>query len=144
MTYNIFGEDTRDIIARAMFENSYEKIDLDLEWDTMRESSRNDWRQRADAFLPELEKVMQIMAPSVAADSMYQHAGNAAVREVLAARTKHAPMRGAHEGYAVLLEEVDELWAEVKARKFDKIKGRAEAKQIAAMAIAFMVEVCSS
>jgi hypothetical protein len=29
--------------------------------------------------------------------------------EIADARMKHAPMRGAHEGYAILLEEVDEL-----------------------------------
>ena len=31
------------------------------------------------------------------------------------ARAKHAPMNSAHEGYAVLKEEVDELWDDVKA-----------------------------
>lgn len=30
------------------------------------------------------------------------------------ARAKHAPMTTRHEGYAVILEEVDELWKEVK------------------------------
>lgn len=72
----------------------------------------------------------------------YQDAGNEVVSEICRAREKHGPMRGAHEGYAVLLEEVDELWAEVKAQKFDRNKARKEAIQIAAMAIAFAVEVC--
>ena len=51
----------------------------------------------------------------------------------------------AHEGYAVLLEEVDELWelVKVKQSKHDHAKMRAEAMQIAAMAIRFIVDVCA-
>lgn len=60
------------------------------------------------------------------------------------ARVKHAPMRGPHEGYAILLEEVDELWDEVKAWQSDdpnREKMRKEALHVAAMALAFLVEV---
>jgi len=64
------------------------------------------------------------------------------VAEIKSARAQHPPMRGAHEGYAVLLEEVDELWAEVKDRRRDLDAMRREAIQIAAMAIAFAAEVC--
>jgi NTP pyrophosphatase (non-canonical NTP hydrolase) len=59
------------------------------------------------------------------------------------ARGKHAPMRGPHEGYAVLLEEVDELWDEVKAWQPDDQnaeKMRKEALHVAAMALAFLLE----
>jgi len=35
-------------------------------------------------------------------------------REINRARSKHAPLHSLHEGYAVLLEEVDELWERVK------------------------------
>lgn len=63
-------------------------------------------------------------------------------KEVIRARTKHAPMRGAHEGYAVILEELDELWEEVKRREPDLSAMRDEALQVAAMAVAFMLEVC--
>lgn len=57
----------------------------------------------------------------------------------------HAPMHSAHEGYAVILEELDELWEEVrkggsKSRSVSKM--RKEALQIAAMAIRFVVDVC--
>ena len=62
--------------------------------------------------------------------------------EINAARKSHAPMHGAHEGWAVIYEELDELWDEVKAKKLDKAKAYIEAKQVAAMALAFMVEVC--
>lgn len=67
------------------------------------------------------------------------------LQEYLRARQKHAPMHGAHEGYAVILEEVDELWDEVRGwQPNDKRKEamRKEALQVAAMALAFMVEVC--
>ena len=64
--------------------------------------------------------------------------------EIRRARTKHAPMRGAHEGYAVLLEEVDELWDEVKRSKPDLAAMRKEAVQVGAMALAFALEVCDA
>lgn len=79
----------------------------------------------------------------------------------LKARQKHAPMRGAHEGYAVILEELDELWAEVKrwqpepdeishtitnavaweAYRQNMRDMRKEALHVAAMALAFLIEV---
>lgn len=45
----------------------------------------------------------------------------------------------AHEGYAVLLEEVDELWTEVKENRPNQAK--LEAIQVAAMALRFLVDV---
>lgn len=55
----------------------------------------------------------------------------------------HGPMHSAHEGYAVILEELDELWDEVrKHRSLENLAAmRREAIQVAAMAIAFVVEV---
>ena len=53
-------------------------------------------------------------------------------------------MHSAHEGFAVLAEEVDELWDEVK-RKAGPERDEAlrkEAVQVAAMALRFLVEVC--
>lgn len=98
------------------------------------------------------------------------------------ARAKHAPMHSAHEGYAVLAEEFDELWDEVKAwqppgqykpkpdcptcagkgsvwiggqggdyedchcildtERESKANMRKEALHVAAMALAFILEVC--
>jgi len=72
----------------------------------------------------------------------YEYAAIEIAEEIKRARAKHAPMRGAHEGYAVLLEEVDELWDEVKRSKADLVAMRKEAIQIGAMALAFVVEVC--
>jgi hypothetical protein len=58
---------------------------------------------------------------------------------------KHKPFHTAHEGYAVILEELDELWDEVKAWQPDdnrKEQMRKEALHIAAMAIRFIKDVC--
>lgn len=46
-----------------------------------------------------------------------------------------------HHGWAVLREEVDELWDEIKKREWSYEKMRNEAKQVAAMAIRFMVDL---
>lgn len=65
--------------------------------------------------------------------------------EVRRARAKHPrPYGSSHEGYAVLLEEVDELWDEVKNRTDERSYAamRKEAVQIAAVAIRFIEEVC--
>ncbi len=65
-------------------------------------------------------------------------------REYNRAASKFGAFASAHEGYAVILEELDELKAEVwKNRKTrDVAKMRAEACQVAAMALRFMVDVC--
>lgn len=50
------------------------------------------------------------------------------------------PHSSAHEGYAVILEELDELWDEVKHDGRPEAM-REEAKQVASSAIRFMVEL---
>ena len=45
-----------------------------------------------------------------------------------------------HEGYAVIKEEVDELWDEIKGTQ-DNQRMREEAIQIAAMAIRFLYDL---
>lgn len=51
----------------------------------------------------------------------------------------------AHEGYAVLLEEVHELWDHVKTnqKRRDHEAMRKECIQIAAMAMRFALEICT-
>jgi hypothetical protein len=63
------------------------------------------------------------------------------IEELAAARRKFPHFHSAHEGYAVILEELDELWDEVRANG-PKERMRAEAIQIAAMAIRFVEGVC--
>lgn len=62
----------------------------------------------------------------------------------------YAAMHSPHEGYAVLLEELDELWEVVRRYKppghpahspKDYYAMRREACQVAAMALRFMVDV---
>lgn len=59
------------------------------------------------------------------------------VTEVRAALAKFGPFNTAHEGYALLLEEVDELWDEIKLNQARRNppKLRREAIQVAAMAL---------
>lgn len=64
--------------------------------------------------------------------------------EVRRAKAKHpGNFCNPHHGYAVLLEEVDELWDEVKknSKTFDILKAKEEAIQIAAMAVRFVTEL---
>lgn len=67
--------------------------------------------------------------------------------ELVRARAKHpGPFNSSHEGYAVLAEEVDELWDEVKKQTDERsfAKMRKEAVQIGAMALRFIEDVCDS
>lgn len=62
--------------------------------------------------------------------------------ELSDAQESFAEFNSAHEGYAVLLEEVDELWDEVKKSPRNRDPGalRKEAVQVAAMALRFLEE----
>ncbi len=61
--------------------------------------------------------------------------------ELVRAREKHAPMASAHEGYAVILEEVEELWDEVRARNRNPVAMMGEGIQVAAMGMRFLIDV---
>ena len=69
----------------------------------------------------------------------------AVLDEFRKATRKFGRFHNAHEGYAVLLEEVDELWEAVKLNqnnpeREDRIMS--EATQVAAMAIRLLHDVC--
>jgi hypothetical protein len=61
--------------------------------------------------------------------------------EVLRAGRKHPPMHSAHEGYAVLQEEVDELWDHVKADTGYSPEAMTEAGQVAAMGVRYILDL---
>lgn len=65
--------------------------------------------------------------------------------ELAKARKAHPDMNSAHEGYAVILEELDELWEEAKGHSPNQLKRmREEAVQVAAMAVRFIEDVCDA
>jgi len=59
--------------------------------------------------------------------------------EIERARSMHPGFPSAHHGYAVIREELDELWDEVKADRL--LAAQKEAVQVAATAIRFMTEL---
>lgn len=63
-------------------------------------------------------------------------------RELDRARAKHIKFPSTHHGYAVLAEEVDELWDHVRLKDPIEVEMRRECVQIAAMAIRFIEDVC--
>lgn len=71
----------------------------------------------------------------------YQAAADLALKEIVRAKIKHGDYKfvGAHHGYGVLLEEVDEMWDAIKADKIEQAVK--EAVQVAAMAIRFIAEL---
>ncbi len=59
--------------------------------------------------------------------------------EVMRAKAKFQRFNSAHEGYAVLKEEVDEMWDDVKRNR--KPESLQEAIQVAAMAVRFVLDL---
>ena len=62
--------------------------------------------------------------------------------ELELAMSKHEPFNSPHEAYAVILEEMDELWEEVKANNGTTHRGVSEAVQIGAMAARYLADLC--
>lgn len=64
--------------------------------------------------------------------------------ELSSASDKFPPFASAHEGFAILKEEVDELWDEVKKKPSIRLNMNLEkeAIQVAAMALRFLVDIC--
>lgn len=73
-----------------------------------------------------------------------RHLAFEAATEAMLGREKWGRMNSAHEGYAVMLEEVDELkahvWTKQKLRDLEAM--RKEAIQVAAMALRIADECC--
>ena len=66
------------------------------------------------------------------------------IDEVKSAQQKYHPFNSNHEGYAVILEELDELWDMIKSSKSTTATAdmKKECIQIAAMAIRFIEDLC--
>lgn len=66
----------------------------------------------------------------------------AIILEYNRADSEFPPYNSYHEGYAVLKEEVDELWDEIKHNPRNTDNVRNEATQCAAVALRFLVDLC--
>ena len=66
------------------------------------------------------------------------------LNELETAKKTYPPMASAHEGYAIILEELDELWEEIRKspQKRNPTALRHEATQVAAMALRFLEDLC--
>jgi len=62
-------------------------------------------------------------------------------KEYERANIKHKMFTSTHQGYGVLLEEVDELWNEIKQNSSKDLMAK-EAIQVAAMALKFLESLC--
>lgn len=56
-------------------------------------------------------------------------------KELQSANSKHPAFKSTHEAYAVILEELDEFWDEVKKKNPDLGNMKLELIQIAAMCV---------
>lgn len=110
----------------------------------MNEVSRAELEERISELEQDLERATQHGLGVQLRGHKFTVVVNDVLGELNAAMKKYPSFASAHDGYAVILEEVDELWDEVKA------KGRVrshetmyrEAKQVAAMGLRFMIDVC--
>jgi hypothetical protein len=62
--------------------------------------------------------------------------------EVKSATTKFGRFASTHEGYAIIKEELDELWDAIKNKEATGQEIATEARQVAAMAVRFLVDLC--
>lgn len=63
------------------------------------------------------------------------------IDELERATEQYGKIHSAHEGYAVIKEEVDELWGAVKIKSLGFEEQKGECIQIAAMAIRFILDL---
>ena len=59
--------------------------------------------------------------------------------ELAAATRKFGGFASMHEGYAIVLEELEEAWDEIKSNNPERAK--TEMRQVAAMALRFLVDI---
>jgi hypothetical protein len=66
--------------------------------------------------------------------------------EVERAGKLYPPMNSAHEAYAVLLEEVEELWTEIKKKPHERRSNfvTGEAIQVAAMSLRLILDLVNT
>lgn len=65
-------------------------------------------------------------------------------KEIESAQSKYPALHSNHEAYAVILEEMDELWDEIKKSKDVKGNGRIKSEliQVGAMVLRYLNDLC--
>lgn len=63
--------------------------------------------------------------------------------EYWSACEKFSAFHSTHEGYAVIKEELDELWDAIKKNR-PTLELKGEAIQVAAMALRFLTDICKN
>lgn len=73
----------------------------------------------------------------------YEDIQNQMLVEVQLSKLLHKPFNSSHEGYAVLLEELDEVWEEIKKSKNYTLSNEAKQEliQVAAVAMRMINEL---
>ena len=100
------------------------------------------WDDR-DEMVAIVEDLIRRAYVAGAADPVTDHdtaAAHRALAELVCARTKFPDFHSPHEGWAVLHEEMCELWDAVKRHDHVRERMCAEAIQVAAMALRFVVD----
>lgn len=62
--------------------------------------------------------------------------------EMFEACKKFPPFHSCHEGYAIIKEELEELWDDIKIKPRNMKKIEEEATQVGAMALRFLIDLC--
>ena len=87
-------------------------------------------------------RTQQVILRLAAMSDKWERVQQAILDELLLAVSHYNSMANPHDGWARIREEVDELWDEVKTREQPIERMRAEAIQVGAMAMRFILDVC--
>lgn len=63
------------------------------------------------------------------------------MRESITTRIHYPSFNSYHEGYAVILEELDEVWTEIKKKEQSEERIREEMIQVGAMVLRFLYDL---
>lgn len=137
LTLNFAGEDVQEDLEEAretlyrdgMLNGLVSEDTVELEEDFDSETESDEESHPWDFVEPE-EIIPEPFELNAVLDSV--------VSELTLASSKFPAFHSPHEGFAILKEEVDELWTEVKAN--DRERAREEAIQVAAMALRFLLD----
>ena len=118
-------------------------VDYHLKWVDYLDRINNELDEKAEQESLLVEAVTPRFPHILVSDSRMLNIVATVLKEFQQASSNNSQFASAHEGFAILWEEVDELWDEVKknskTRDIQLMDG--EAKQVAAMAIRFMYDI---